>query len=193
MMLFKSLLRKLIMKVDSKLAILKLRNAMLFIILGSVILSLGVLAVLAYSIQIKGHVYSDLVIPLLLLLAGGVIVFLGALDIYRGFKVMQNIDRTYDFGEYGALAQFTASILLIIGFYLLVFSDNTSVELLGSGFTLVGYVIGAICASPVGIAFHKLGEKYNSSVVKYGSFGYILLPIIGPLILYFGLNEIATR
>ncbi len=181
------------MKAGNRLEILKLRNAMLLVIVGSVILFFGVLSVLVYSTQIKGHVYSALAIPLLLLIAGGVIVFLGALDIYGGFKAMQSADRIYDFGEYGALAQFTASILLIIGFYLLVFSNGASAELLGSEFTLVGYIIGAICASPVGIAFHKLGKKYNSGLVKYGSLGYVLIPIAGPLILYFGLNEIAAR
>ena len=178
------------MKIDNKQALLKLRKAMLFIIVGSIILSLGVLNVIAYSAQIKQHIYSGLVMPLLLLLVGGIAVFVGALDIYGGFRIMQDIDKMYDFGKYGAVAQFTASILLIMGFYILVFSNSASSLLLGSSFTLIGYVIGAMCAVPVGMAFHKLGEKYKSGTIKYGSFGYVLLPGIGPLMLYIGLNDL---
>lgn len=182
------------MAVDDRPAILKLRKAMLFIILGSVILLLGVLVTLGYSNQIKNNFsYSDLIIPLLLLLIGGATALLGTLDVYRGFTMMEYIGKVYDIGRYGALAQFAESILLIAGVYLIIFSGSLPERILGSGFTLTGYIIGLICAFPVGIAFYKLGERYRVPAVRRGAIVYILLPVIGPLLLYFGLKEILGK
>jgi hypothetical protein len=38
-----------------------------------------------------------------------------------------------------------------------------------------------------------LGEKYEVPTVRFGAVAYALLPIIGPLVLYLGLTEIAGR
>lgn len=182
------------MAAGDKSAVLKLRRAMLLSALGSVILLLGVFAILGYHNQIKNDLYSaDTVIPLLLLTIGAVITLLSAVNSYGGFKIMQNIDRIYNIGRYGSVVQFTEAILLAVGFYLIIFSESSPVQILGLGFTLAGYALGAVCAMPVGIAFYKLGEKYDGSVVKYGAVTYVLIPVIGPTVLYFGLGGIISK
>ncbi len=182
------------MVIDDKYAILKLRKAMLLYILGFVILFFGIWTSIGYSNQIKDNISSaNPAISIILLSAGAIIILLGASNVYVSFKMMQSIDKIYDIGRYGDLIQYAGSILLILGLYCVIFSSSLSLQRLGPIFTLTGYLIGFIGTLPVAMAFYKLGERHKAFVVRLGAVAYFLLPIIGPLVLYFGLKEINNK
>ena len=176
---------------DNRDAILKLIKATMLIVVGSIVLLFGVTAAIFYSQQIKINIESfGAVVSLILLFIGAIIELTGASDLYVGFGKIDGVSKVYDLGRYGALAQITASLLLTMGFYFIVFSSNAAEHLLGSGFAFTGYVIGIACAVPVGIAFYSLGKKYGSGIMKSGAVAYVLIPIVGPFILYLGLNGV---
>ncbi len=169
-------------------------KAVLFVIVGSVIVLLGGFVVIGYATQIESTASpAILILALLLLSVGAIIDIIGALWVFDGFKMMKPVCRIYSIGQYGALAQLTAGVLMAAGFYIIIFSNRAAAYLLGSGFALVGYAIGAACALPVGIAFYQLGKRYNVLTVKVGASMYVVIPVIGPLVLYLGLKKIADR
>ncbi len=171
-------------------AIQKLKRGILLVIIGSVILFLGAAAVSFYSVQIRNNlvsVYSA--VSLLILIIGAAIDLMSTPNIYAGFKIMEHTDKGYILGMYGVLLQIIASVLLTLGFYFIIFNGASDLPL-GFGFAIVGYTIGAACSTPIGLAFYRLGERYDVTKAKYRAAAYVLLPIIGPIILYFGLKKI---
>lgn len=194
LIVIKHLSPKLIMAADDKPAILKLRKAMLLYVFGFIILFFGIWASFGYSNQIKNNVSSSSpIIPVFLLSVGAVIVLLGASDVYVSFKMMRHIDKIYNLGRYGDVVQYTGSILLILGLYSIIFSTNASLQHLGPEFTFMGYLIGFIGTLPVAMAFYKLGKRHKIFLMRVGAVAYFLFPIIGPLVLYFGLNKIIDK
>ncbi len=171
-------------------AIVLLLRALLLIVCGSLILLLGTIVAAYYSIYIGHNIISGYsAAPLMLLLIGVGLVLFGASNLYKGFGRMHDIGNTYEMGRYGSIVQLAASILLTVGFYLIIFSGSSK-QTLGSEFAIVGYILGYACAVPVGAAFRKLGQEYDESITKFGAVVYVLIPIIGPSILYFGLSRI---
>lgn len=183
------------MTVQNEPGISTLRRAMLLYMVGVVILSVGLLASNGYASQVKDHVSSaSPIIPLVVLGVGVAIVLMSSSNVYRGFRIMHSVDRSfkesYEIGRYGAAVQFLASLLLSLGVYLIIFSNSKSLELIGPGFTLAGYVLGFLGALPVSLAFYRTGEKYKVNLVRLGGAIYFLIPFVSQLLLYIGLGQI---
>ena len=89
------------MSLNSKSAILKLRKAMPFYVLGPIILLFGILAGFGYVNEINTNVPSaSPVIPLIALSIGAVMMLIGAFNIYGGFNIMRTADKDYEIGLY---------------------------------------------------------------------------------------------
>ncbi len=182
------------MAMANKFAILKLRRALLLYILGFTLLFLGAWASLVYSNQIKSNISSaSPVIAVFFLTLGAIATLVGTSNLFAGFKAIRPVDKIYDIGIYGALIQFASSILFVLGLYFVIFSSSISLQQLGPELTFAGYLIGFAGALPVAIAFYKLGKRYKVLMIRVGAAVYFVLPIVGPLMLYFGLKEIVDE
>lgn len=172
----------------------KLSRAMLFVVLGSAALFFGAVSAIGYSAQLRsGAQQASPIQALALLVTGALIDFIGASIMYEGFGMLHSMGTVYDLGRYGTVVQLLSAVLIASGFYLMVFSSSGTAGVLGSGFFVAGYLIGAVCASPVGTAFYGIGKRHDSTLVKSGAVLYVLVPLIGPLVLYLGLKSLINK
>jgi hypothetical protein len=137
-------------------------------------------------------------IPFFATLAIGLILWAAALlELRTGFRALASKDRRYRLGHIGALIGIIGFVLTLV-FAALLLSISTYPpayvgQFMAIGFIciVVGLIIGAIGLLAELLTLYRLGSQYNNSMVEVGAILSIFIGLIGLIILYMGLDDLA--
>ncbi|QIW23943.1 DUF973 family protein [Sulfolobus sp. S-194] len=178
------------------------RSGVLFEIITALLVGIGIIVLLTSGVLLTGFsgsavgaasgIVGTLIGLIVLIIIGVVIGIVGLLRIRSGFNILKAVGRDVGIGGTGVT-------LLLVGYILMVIGAILSIVFIGIPILFIGAILALVGQILLGIGFYRIGEIYNTGLVKVGGILVVLsiitdlLGFIGYILVYVGLGKIVNN
>ncbi|MBB5255056.1 DUF973 family protein [Sulfurisphaera ohwakuensis] len=179
-----------------------IRSGVLFEIITALLVGIGIIILLTSGVLTAGlsgsavgaasGIVGTLIGLVVLIIIGVIIGIVGLLRIRSGFNILKAVGRDVGIGGTGVT-------LLLVGYILMVIGALLAIVFIGIPILFIGAILALIGQILLGIGFYRIGEIYNTGLVKVGGILVVLsiitdlLGFIGYILVYVGLGRVVNN